>query len=203
MKLNLISRSLKSQGYPGHFLRVSLCCITRLSLIITTIFLSACAQQLVQRSKVFREADFQGFDRHGSGSVVGRAYVQTSEEDPRPGDRYNIDLVPVNAYTNEMVNVLMSQNNRMPPVDPRFLKYRRREVMDINGNFAFHGVPSGEYWVATRTEWGGEEIADPNATTKGSTSDHIPMYARVSVKDDQTILVTHWQFGRTWAQKDE
>lgn len=171
------------------------CILSRAPFFIMTLFLAACAEAPVQRQQVFREADFRGHGGSGSGSVVGRAFVTMRDHSERIVANDSVELTPVTAYSTEAVDILFARNREITTGDSRFKKYIRTAPTDADGHFAFHHLPSSEYYVtgaAYFTHW----FWNNDNTEKVVMHDCLPIYARVSVKDGQTTRVTDWSYGR-------
>jgi hypothetical protein len=87
---------------------------------------------------------------------------------------------------------------RLQPADPRSRKYEREVKTDGAGNFAFHDVPPGNYYVACQQSWS-EGVFDE--TNSDGTSTLVPMegtqwvYAKVSIRKGQTARVESWRKG--------
>jgi len=159
----------------------------RQTLLLLPLFLSACAFAVFARSPrqiPFDESAFAAYARPGSGSVVGQL-IATDEGNSYPGEGVPITLVPVTAYTREMVERELGEGVTLTPSDSRFKKYVRITTADHQGNFAFHQIPAGEYFVAGEASW----------AETGSSDAYVHQWAceRVKVRNGQTvrIQVTH------------
>jgi hypothetical protein len=157
--------------------------------------LSACADSEIARQQVFRETDFKGYGGSGSGSVVGRAFVVMRDNSQHAASDELIQATPVNDYTTEIVTVVFARNREITSPDPRFEKYIRSSRTDSDGNFAFHHLPDGEYYVTSATHFT-HWFWNNDSTEKVVMQDCIPVYARVSVRGGQTVRVTDWNYGR-------
>jgi hypothetical protein len=164
-------------------------------LIVLCWALSSCAEPLVPRQQGFHEAEFKGYRSSGSGSIVGRAFVVMRDDSQRVAADQLVEVTPVNDYTSEIVTVVFARNRELTSPDPRFEKYIRSSRTDANGNFTFHGLPDGEYYVTSAvyfTHW----FWNNDSTEKVTMQDCIPVYTRVSVKRGQTVRITDWNYGR-------
>jgi hypothetical protein len=80
-------------------------------------------------------------------SAVSMLALASCETGPQPR------RVPVNAYTEEIVQRKIVRGQTLQPGDPRYDKYVRHTVADDLGNFEFHHLPAGEYFVGGIVEW--------------------------------------------------
>jgi hypothetical protein len=148
----------------------------------------------VQRQVAFNPADFPKASLTGNGSVVGRAFVIMKDYLDRPVRNSTIDLAPVNAYLTEDMRIAFARNRKLSRGDPRAQKYVRTVPTDEEGNFEFHHLPAGEYYLGTTVDWSHSYYdGDSNLISVG---EDVPLYTRVTVRDGQTIKVTDWSYGR-------
>ena len=106
------------------------------------------------RQVPFNEADFSAYRGPGTGTVAGQLAVTDSNGELRVGSRFDVEMVPVTPYTQEMVEMELGQGLFLyPSVDSRFKKYARVVSADSNGNFVFHQVPPGQYFVCGEVDW--------------------------------------------------
>lgn len=101
----------------------------------------------------FDEAEFTHFADTGTSSVTGQAFLKTRGGEVRLGAGNTVQLIPVTSYTTELRTRVTLEGERVGPVDPRIQKYRRTTVADGNGNFEFHNLPAGEYYLACSITW--------------------------------------------------
>jgi hypothetical protein len=130
--------------------------------LVLLLLLTSCAFSgfvRVPRRVPFDESAFAGYGGPGSGSVVGQLIV-TWQGHTYPGEGNSITLIPVTAYTREMVERELGDGVYLTPSDPRFKKYVRITNADHQGNFAFHQIPAGEYFVAGEVSWNGSGSSD-------------------------------------------
>lgn len=157
------------------------------------------AGPLVERRTPFNEADFAGTNRSGAGSVVGHAFVTLTDRSMRTGKNEVVVLLPVNAYTRETIERRYIGGENLVSGDPRYDKYVRSATMDNQGNFAFHGIPPGEYYVGTDVRWSNTYFMnDSDGILQKNTVPHMTMiYARISVRNGQRVNVTNWSQSRS------
>lgn len=132
--------------------------IRRVALILT-IFPSFCALAgggRAPRRVPFEESAFAGYGSAGSATVSGKLVVTSSNgrvhlaHDGNEEDRIDgtvVTLLPVAAYTREMVDRELGAGEYLVSSDPRFHKYVRLTRTDAEGNFVFKQIPAGEYFV--------------------------------------------------------
>jgi hypothetical protein len=141
----------------------------------------------------FDESAFKGSNGSGSATVTGRAYAVYGGN-KHPSNKEAVELLPVNAYTTEIVQASLLTGHPMQS-DPRLAKYRRSAASDSSGNFAIHHVPAGEYYVMSVAEWEHHyemENADDTGTDKVTADYKKPIFARISVRIGETVRVSQW-----------
>jgi len=131
----------------------------RRAVLILAICLPSCALAgggRAPRRVPFEESAFAGYGSAGSATVSGKLVVTSSNgtvhlaDDGNEEDRIAgtfITLLPVAAYTREMVDRELGDGECLAPSDPRFQKYVRLTRTDAEGNFVFKQIPAGEYFV--------------------------------------------------------
>jgi hypothetical protein len=150
------------------------------------------------RRAVFNEADFLKTSGSGTGMVVGQASAEMKSGLMRYAQNDTVDLVPVNAYTTEIMERRFAKGQRLTPSDPRFNRYVRVANTDALGHFAFRGVPAGEYYVGTTVDWSDWNWGyNPDGSPyKITIQYHAPIYQRISLSNGQTVRVTNWISGK-------
>ena len=141
----------------------------------------------------FDESAFKGSGGSGSATVSGRAYAVYRGDQYTASDE-TVELLPVNAYTTEMVQGGLLTGHPMQS-DPRLAKYRRSAKSDSSGNFAIRHVPAGEYYVISFAEWSysyDSENADDTGTDRITADFKKPIFAKISVRSGQTAHVSQW-----------
>ncbi len=157
----------------------------------TLVMSSGC---VVSRQTAFNPADFSGMQRRGSGVITGQVSVDTSNAGTIHPHYQPIILVPVNAYTTENVQRRFINGENLHAADKRLDQYARTVDTDDGGNFAFRGVPSGEYYLEGEMPWTTSymDTDDQGISERMHVSYFKYYYARVSVKDGQTVRVTQF-----------
>ena len=122
----------------------------RFALLLLPLLLSSCLLPLIIRAPPhvpFNESEFAGYGAPGSASVSGQLVVSI-EGTSYIGSGSSITLVPVTAYTQEMVDRELGNGALLVSADRRLKQYVRKTRADSNGNFTFQQVPAGQYFVA-------------------------------------------------------
>jgi hypothetical protein len=107
----------------------------------------------------FDESALAGYDRAGSGTVSGQLVV-TDQGQKHFGGGVPVTLIPVTAYTKEMVDRELGDGVYLTTSDGRFKKYVRKTTADHSGHFVFQQVPAGEYFVSGEASWSEPESPD-------------------------------------------
>jgi hypothetical protein len=122
---------------------------------VLALFFASCAFagfNAVPRQVAFNEADFATYGGQGTASVTGQL-ICSYEGKNHPGQGTPVTLLPVTAYTKEMIDRELGDGVTLMPSDSRLKKYIRITNADHQGNFAFRHVPAGEYFVAGEAGW--------------------------------------------------
>jgi len=117
---------------------------------LLALFLTSCLYNVFYRAPpqvAFNEAALAGYAAAGTASVTGQL-ICTYEGEDHPGQGNPVTLLPVTAYTKEMIDRELGDGVTLVPSDPRLKKYLRFTRTDDQGNFAFRQVPAGEYFIA-------------------------------------------------------
>jgi len=164
-----------------------------------TLAFAACAP-LVSHQVPFREADFAATQGHGAGSVIGQVSLPMSNGfssligvDEKPV------LMPVTAYTDEIIQKQYVEGRNLATGDPRYDRYLRTVQADSMGHFAFHGVPPGNYYLVSGVEsshWIWNTDQDGNLY-KITIVNRTPLFARISVHNGQIVKVANWTKGKS------
>jgi hypothetical protein len=167
----------------------------RLVLAVATLGLCSC---VVQRQAVFNESAAKWSAGSGSGSVVGRVFVVMRIDSERVGRSTTIDIAPATDYFKEVIDVAFARNRKLTPGDPRAKKYVRTVPTNDEGEFEFHRLPAGDWFVGTDVQWRHSILdADSNEVWL---KEIVPIFAHVTVKDGQTVKVADWTYGRQTSQ---
>ena len=141
----------------------------------------------------FDESAFKGSAGSGSATITGHAYA-VYRGDNHTADEEVVELLPVNAYTTEIVQGGLLTGHAMQS-DPRLAKYRRSTKSDVTGNFVIRRVPAGDYYVISYAEWSysyDSENADDTGTDRVTADFKKPIFAKISVRSGQTVRVSQW-----------
>jgi len=123
--------------------------------VLLALLLTSCALWIPSTRHVpFNEAAFASYGPSGSGTVEGRIAV-TDEDDGalHVGANANLTLLPVTAYTTEMVEREIGNGEVLARSDARLRKFLRAATADDRGQFVFNNVPAGDYYLTGLVEW--------------------------------------------------
>jgi hypothetical protein len=133
-----------------------------LTAVSLAVLLSSCAFSgggNSRRRVAFDEGEFAAYRGLGSGTVSGQLAVVSSNGAEHVGNfggslaGVHVSLIPVTAYTKEMVEREIGDGVNLGRSDPRFKKYVRLTTTDGNGDFTFDQVRAGDYFVSGLGEW--------------------------------------------------
>lgn len=125
-----------------------------IGLCVMVVLLGGCAlNKPVERTSAFNEAEYAPYAGTGTSSITGQAFAKTMGGDVKFAAGNPISLNPVTTYSTEFYNTLVIQQKAITAPDTRAAQYNRSTVADGNGNFEFHNLPAGEYYVTTVLTW--------------------------------------------------
>jgi hypothetical protein len=106
----------------------------------------------------FPTEEYSILPKSGTGTIKGKIYLQGIYGDRAIGKKTRLYLNPVTSYSNQWYEESYLGGIKMEKADARLYNYLRFTSSDSKGNFAFYGVPRGEYYligtVKCRTECG-------------------------------------------------
>lgn len=126
-------------------------------ILLASAFLSGCATSPSIESPIranFNEADFSWSAKGGGASITGQAFLKTKGGDVKFGAGNTIKILPKTEYTTELRIRGSINGEKIGPVDPGLEKYTRTTIADGNGNFEFHNLPAGTWYLSTAITWG-------------------------------------------------
>jgi hypothetical protein len=95
----------------------------------------------------FPVSEYSGLARTGKGTIRGTIYVNNLYGEKIPGSGTRLYLNPVTSYSNQWYNESYIGGAKMQKADSRLFNYLRFTASDVNGKYAFYGVPSGSYYL--------------------------------------------------------
>ena len=120
----------------------------------SVVLLTACAAFATSPRRVpFNEADFAAYRGTGSATVTGQLIVRSSDGETHIGSGVHVTLLPVTAYTREMVDREIGNGENLSNSDARLQQYARLVKTDGQGRFVFDHVRPGKYFVSGLAEW--------------------------------------------------
>jgi hypothetical protein len=120
-----------------------------------TVSLTSCIAMVFARlpHKVpFDEAEFAPYRAPGTGAIHGQLVANFEGKDYLAYGS-PVTLLPVTAYTQEMIDRELGDGVTLLPSDSRLKKYIRIGRTDHQGNFTIGQLPAGEYFVAGEISW--------------------------------------------------
>jgi len=118
------------------------------------------SESIVIRRIPFPADEYAKLKSMGDGVVKGKIAVRRNGR-TIPGRQTRLYLNPVTTYSNQWYRESYLAGHKLSKADPRLFNYLKFTSSDNQGNFAFYGVPAGEYYVVGTvhcTECGGENI---------------------------------------------
>ena len=167
------------------------------AIIAAALFLGSCAPEQ-PRQVAFNEVAFAGYGGSGSGQVTGRAAAFSGGSAEKLAIFTNVNLMPVNAYTTEIVQRLYVKHENLQDPDPRFQKYVRQVESDGAGNFVFRNVPPGNYYASCDVTYSYPSYNTDSNGNQVETELYYDqwIYAKIRVRSGQTAIVESWEQGQ-------
>jgi hypothetical protein len=115
---------------------------------------------------IFNDEEVRWFFTAGAGTIKGSAKFKARSGEVRYGKEFRIELMPFSKYTEERLGHLYPDKNsgfifvqdgvpRFTP-DPTGYHDTKKTMCNENGEFAFHDLPAGEYYVIAFMLWDGK-----------------------------------------------
>jgi hypothetical protein len=129
-------------------LRIGLACL------LTVFFLFGCTKPAYQIQATFTEDELAPYDKKGTATVVGQAFLKTKGGDVKYAAGNKVVLMPVTNYTTEIVSAATTQHyGKIDNIEPGLKKYVKVSMADGEGRFEFKDIPPGNYYVCTHVKW--------------------------------------------------
>jgi len=127
----------------------------------------------------FPVEEYNRLSRTGKGTVKGTIYVKDAYDKKIVGAGTRLYLNPVTSYSDQWYEESYLGGHKMQKADSRLFNYLRFTASDSDGNFAFYGVPSGNYYLIGTVTCGTECGYD--------SSKNIRIATQVSVQGNQVV----------------
>lgn len=150
--------------------------------LVAAALCAGCANSQPQpRLAKFDPAEYAPYEREGTGSVVGQAFVVTKGGDVKLGAGRQVGLHPMTSVSIEtherlVIGYTPLQWNYDEETLKRLSHVTRHVTADGNGRFRFDNLPAGEYYIACDIEWYVSEYQKSGGIA----------YAKVKVEEGKT-----------------
>lgn len=138
------------------------------------------------------EAEYQTFDRQGTASINGQAFMQQRGGATVKAAGRLVTLDPVTSISKEWWGDYgqwymppLQANDNTPP-SPGFEKTRRTTTADSEGRFKFTGLPAGRYYLRTTVTW---TVPTYRVLYVGSSEQGGIVYRIVDIKDGESAEI--------------
>ena len=121
-------------------------------LFLSLMFVVGC-NATHQRQAQFVAEEYAPYDKTGTTSIVGQAFLKTRAGDVKYGAGNTVVLNPATSHSAEWFDLHIIGGKALSPPDERARKYQRLTVADGSGGFVFEGLPPGEYLLACLITW--------------------------------------------------
>ncbi len=95
----------------------------------------------------FPEEEYRRLSKSGNATIKGRIYVSDAYGKKIYGKQVRLYLNPVTSYSKQWYSESYIGGYKMEKADKRLYNYLKFTASNIEGKFAFYGVPSGTYYV--------------------------------------------------------
>lgn len=153
--------------------------------VITLVVIAMLCGCTATMNTPFNEDTFFWSEQMGTSSILGQAFLKKSGNDKIYASGKTIRLLPVNDYTTELRNRVTIGGEQIGKSEPRLNRYIRTTVADMNGNFEFHNLPAGSWYLSTIIIW-------PEPSSYGYSVRGGIAYATVTIGEEETknVIVT-------------
>jgi hypothetical protein len=127
----------------------------------------------------FPTSEYARYSGVGKGTIKGSIYVKNSYGEKILGKGTRLYLNPVTSYSNQWYQQSYIGGAKMEKADSRLFNYLKFTAADVNGVYAFYGVPSGSYYLIGTVKCGTECGYD--------TPKNIRIATRVSVSGNKIV----------------
>ena len=103
----------------------------------------------------FPVSEYNALRRVGKGTVKGQIYI-SDNDNKIVGSGTRLYLNPITSYSKQWYEESYLGGHKMQKADSRLFNYLRFTAADSDGNFAFYGVPSGNYYLIGTVRCGEE-----------------------------------------------
>jgi hypothetical protein len=104
------------------------------------------SERVVIRRIPFPVDEYEKLNTMGDGVVKGTIAL-TYNGHTHPGRQTRLYLNPVTSYSNQWYRESYLAGHKMGKSDPRLFNYLKFTASNQQGEFAFYGVPAGQYYV--------------------------------------------------------
>jgi len=112
----------------------------------------ACMPNPKTTAPPFDETALAPYAATGTATITGQAFLKTRAGDVKYGAGNKVALIPDTPYTRARQDAIR-RGQKLGQPDSRLDKYTRYTQADGFGNFEFHNVPAGRYFVTCIITW--------------------------------------------------
>ena len=123
------------------------------SSVALALTLIGCTPPIVQMNSQFNPADYEKYDKPGTCTMTGQAFLRTVGGDVKFGAGCRVDLYPLTPYQAERLRMKTMNGVNLEPLDQRVVPYVRSTWADGTGNFEFDHLPAGKYAAYCEIRW--------------------------------------------------
>ena len=118
--------------------------------VVLLTLVAGCA---VQRQARFDPEECASYERPGTATVSGQAFLKTRGGDVKYGAGNTVELRPVTTYSVEWYRTVVVSGRGLAPGDSRENAFVRSATADGEGRFRLEGLPGDKYYVTCNIIW--------------------------------------------------
>ncbi len=146
------------------------------------VVLSSCGPK--QRMTVFDPAEYEPFDRTGTGVIEGQAFIRKQGGGVVTAAGGEVSIRPATRFSDEWYQRSVLGNEELDPAPPEVMKYWQATIADADGRFSFEGLPAGEYYVTSLIKWE-VPVGYYGGGVASTRTEAYVAHAKATVKDGQ------------------
>lgn len=135
----------------------------------------------------FHDDDFRYWTRPGPYTVSGFAALKRDDGQTVTCAGQDVLLLPLTQYNMELSKLLETGHGFPPSYERRARKYEHKAACGADGKFAFTGIPTARWLVATHVTWAEDSTLSSVPWIGGSSAAGGWLFREIEVHDADTF----------------